>query len=127
WSMRPVIQAVLTGLILSSRETRSLLDTPYASEDAVLILPERNSRLKTTPPGEPPVFSRFVRRTLSRKGMLMSRFALRSLVACLVAVSLVNLVATRASAFAPPTEEQLNQLKAQADEAKGRKDAAATQ
>ena len=57
----------------------------------------------------------------------MTRFAVRSFVACLVAVSLTNLVATRASAFDPPTEEQLNQLKAQADEAKGRKDAAATQ
>lgn len=57
----------------------------------------------------------------------MTRYAVRLLVACLVAVSLANLVASRASAFDPPTEEQLNQLKAQADEAKGRKDAAATQ
>ena len=57
----------------------------------------------------------------------MSRFSLRSLMACVLAVSLVNLMATRASAFDPPTEEQLNQLKAQADEAKGRKDVAATQ
>ena len=57
----------------------------------------------------------------------MTRFAVRSMVVCLVAVSVANLMATRASAFDPPTEEQLNQLKTQADEAKGRKDAAATQ
>ncbi len=56
----------------------------------------------------------------------MTRFAVRSLV-CVVALSLANLVATRAIAFDPPTEEQLNQLKQQADEAKGRKDAAAAQ
>ena len=57
----------------------------------------------------------------------MSRFARPALVACVVFVSFGNPSAKSVLAFDPPTEEQLNQLKAQADEAKGRKDAAATQ
>lgn len=57
----------------------------------------------------------------------MTRFVVRTLVASVLTVSLANLDATRAVAFDPPTEEQLNQLKQQADEAKARKDTAATQ
>src|SRR6266852_2035781 len=58
----------------------------------------------------------------------MTRLAVRSLVvACVTALSVVGAWSLRAVADEPVTEEKLTQLKQQADEAKGRKDAVSQQ
>jgi hypothetical protein len=57
----------------------------------------------------------------------MTRLLVRSLSVLFVSMMLSHVTSARATAFDPPTEEQLNQLKQQAEEAKSRRDAAAMQ